>query len=290
MANSKGFFAVLALVALVMGSFSVFTVAEWERAIMFRLGEIRNSDFTPGLHFKMPFINNVRKFDGRILTLDVEPERFLTVEKKNVIVDSFVMWKIQDVERFYTAVLGDERHARQRLEQIIKDGMRSQFSRRTINEVVSGERDQIMRDLTKDANGQAGQLGISIVDVRIKRIDLPAEVSNSVYRRMQAERARVAKEFRSKGFEAAEKIRADADRQRQILIAEAYRKAEEIRGEGDALAAEIYADAYGRDPEFYAFYRSLNAYRQTFRNGRDLLLLEPDSEFFRYFNNAGGKR
>ncbi|HHO68880.1 MAG TPA: protease modulator HflC [Gammaproteobacteria bacterium] len=290
MANTRGFFAVLLLVVLVVGSFSMFTVAEWEKAIMFRLGEIRNADFKPGLHFKIPFINNVRKFDARLLTLDVEPERFLTVEKKNVIVDSFIMWKIQDVKRFYTAVLGDERHARQRLEQIIKDGMRSQFSKRTINEVVSGEREQIMQDLTKDANGQAEQIGIAIVDVRVKRIDLPAEVSNSVYRRMQAERARVAKEFRSKGFEAAEKIRADADRQRQILIAEAYRRAEELRGEGDARAADIYARAYGKDPEFYAFYRSLNAYRQTFRSGQDLLLLQPDSEFFKYFNNARGKR
>ncbi len=290
MANTRGFFAVLLLVVLVVGSFSVFTVAEWEKAIMFRLGEIRNADFKPGLHFKIPFINNVRKFDARLLTLDVEPERFLTVEKKNVIVDSFIMWKIQDVKRFYTAVLGDERHARQRLEQIIKDGMRSQFSKRTINEVVSGEREQIMEDLTQDANAQAEQIGIAIVDVRVKRIDLPAEVSNSVYRRMQAERARVAKEFRSKGFEAAEKIRADADRQRQILIAEAYRRAEELRGEGDARAADIYARAYGRDPEFYAFYRSLNAYRQTFQSGRDLLLLQPDSEFFKYFNEAGGKR
>jgi len=290
MANPKGFLAVLALVIAVVAGFSVFTVAEWEKAIMFRLGEIRNADFKPGLHFKVPFINNVRKFDGRLLTLDVEPERFLTVEKKNVIVDSFIMWKIQDVKRFYTAVLGDERHARQRLEQIVKDGMRSQFSRRTINEVVSGEREQIMRDLTLDANNQASQIGIAIVDVRVKRIDLPAEVSNSVYRRMQAERARVAKEFRSKGFEAAEKIRADADRQRQVLIAEAYREAERLRGEGDARAAEIYARAYGKDPEFYAFYRSLNAYRQTFRDGRDLLLLQPDSEFFRYFNDARGKR
>lgn len=290
MANSKAFFAVLALVVLVLGGFSMFTVAEWEKAIMFRLGEIRNADFRPGLHFKIPFVNNVRKFDARILTLDVEPERFLTVEKKNVIVDSFVMWKIQDVSRFYTAVLGDERHAKQRLEQIIKDGMRSQFSKRTINEVVSGERDQIMQNLTKDANRQAEQIGISIADVRIKRIDLPSEVSNSVYRRMQAERARVAKEFRSRGFEAAEKIRANADRQQKVIQAEAYREAEQIRGQGDAKAADIYASAYGKDPEFYAFYRSLNAYRQTFRSGRDLLLLEPDSEFFEYFNRATGKR
>ena len=286
MANSKAFLLVLALVVLALGSFSVFRVAEWEKAIMFRLGEIREADFTPGLHFKIPFINNVRKFDGRLLTKDVEPERFLTVEKKNVIVDSFVMWRILDVKRYYKAVAGDERNARLRIEQVIKDGMRGEFSKRTINEVVSGERDMIMEDLTEAANRQAQQIGIEIADVRIKRIDLPSEVSNSVYRRMQAERSRVAKEFRSRGFEEAEKIRANADRQRQVLIAEAYREAEQIRGEGDAKAAEIYADAYGKDQEFYSFTRSLKAYEETFRGGSDLLLLEPDSEFFDYFDRA----
>ena len=286
MANTKGFFLVLALVVAGLASFSMFTVAEWEKAIMFRLGEIRKIDFSPGLHFKIPFINNVRKFDARTLTLDVEPERFLTVEKKNVIVDSFIMWRIADVARFYTAVLGDERHARQRLEQIVKDGMRSLFGKRTINEVVSGERDKIMVALTQDANAQAEQIGISIIDVRIKRIDLPEEVSDSVYRRMQAERARVAKEFRSEGAEAAEKIRAGADRESQVILAEAYRDAETIRGEGDAIAAETYARAYEKDAEFYAFYRSLDAYKQTFARGKDLLLLKPDSEFFEYFNQA----
>jgi membrane protease subunit HflC len=285
MAN-KGFILVLALVALVVGSFSMFTVTEWEKAIMFRLGEIREADFKPGLHFKMPFINNVRKFDARILTLDVEPERFLTAEKKNVIVDSFVMWRVDDVTRYYTAVSGDERHARLRLEQIIKDGMRGQFSKRTINEVVSGERDEIMRALTAESNQQAKEIGTAIADVRIKRIDLPAEVSNSVYRRMQAERARVAKEFRSRGFEEAEKIRADADRKRQVIIAEAYRDAEQVRGEGDSTAAEIYAKAYGRDKEFYSFYRSLEAYRESLGGSGDMMLLSPDSDFFRYFGKA----
>ncbi len=286
MVNGKGFVLVLALVALVVGSFSMFTVAQWEKAIMFRLGEIREADFKPGLHFKIPFINNVRKFDARILTLDVEPERFLTAEKKNVIVDSFVMWRVADVTRYYTAVSGDERHARLRLEQIIKDGMRGQFSKRTINEVVSGERDEIMRALTAESNTQAQEIGIAIADVRIKRIDLPAEVSNSVYRRMQAERARVAKEFRSRGFEEAEKIRADADRQRQVIIAEAYRDAEQVRGEGDAKAAEIYARAYGRDKEFYSFHRSMEAYRQSLGGSGDMMLLSPDSDFFRYFDKA----
>jgi len=289
MANSKGFILVLALVVLVTGGFSMYQVGQWEKALLFRLGKIVSTDVKPGLHFKMPFVNNVRKFDGRILTLDVDPERFLTVEKKNVIVDSFVMWRINDVSRFYTAVLGDERHAGQRIEQIIKDGMRGQFSKRTIHEVVSGEREKIMQDLTVDANQQAKAIGIEVVDVRVKRVDLPAEVSNSVYRRMQAERARVAKEFRSQGAEAAEKIRADADRQRQVIIANAYREAEQVRGKGDARAAEIYAGAYGKDEEFYAFYRSLQAYQQSFKQGNDMMLLQPDGEFFEYFNEAKGK-
>jgi membrane protease subunit HflC len=280
---------VLALALVVLGAFSMFQVGQWEKALLFRLGEIVSTDLKPGLHFKMPFINNVRKYDGRILTLDVDPERFLTVEKKNVIVDSFVMWRIADVGRYYTAVLGDERHAGQRLEQIIKDGMRGQFSKRTINEVVSGVRDEIMVQLTTDANRQAKAIGIEIVDVRVKRVDLPAEVSNSVYRRMQAERARVAKEFRSQGAEAAEKIRADADRQRQVLIANAYRDAEQTRGQGDARAAEIYADAYSKDKEFYSFYRSLQAYKQSFQPGQDMMLLQPEGEFFEYFNGAKGK-
>lgn len=286
MVNGKGFVLALLLVVLVIGSQSVFTVSQWQKAIMFRLGEITEADFKPGVHFKMPFINNVRKFDARILTLDVEPERFLTAEKKNLIVDSFVMWRVADVTRYYTAVAGDEHHARLRLEQIIKDGMRGQFSKRTINEVVSGERDDIMRALTKESNTQAQQIGISIEDVRIKRIDLPAEVSNSVYRRMKAERARVAKEFRSQGFEAAEKIKADADRKRQVIIAEAYRGAEKVRGEGDATAADIYAKAYGRDKEFYSFYRSLEAYRESLGGSGDMMLLSPDSDFFRYFDKA----
>jgi membrane protease subunit HflC len=286
MANTRAFFVMLGLLLVALAGFSLFTVAEWEKAIMFRLGEIREADFRPGLHVKIPFINNVRKFDGRLLTQDVEPERFLTVEKKNVIVDSFVMWRIADVKRYYKAVAGDERNARLRIEQVIKDGMRGEFSKRTINEVVSGERDVIMEELTEAANRQAQQIGIEIADVRIKRIDLPAEVSNSVYRRMQAERSRVAKEFRSRGFEESEKIRANADRQRQVLIAEAYREAEQIRGEGDAKAAEIYANAYGKNQEFYAFTRSLKAYQEAFQGGSDVLLLEPDSEFFDYFDRA----
>ena len=287
MANRLGFIVVLALVVLVTGVFSMYQVAEWEKAILFRLGEIVKTDVQPGLHFKIPFVNNVRKFDGRRLTLDVEPERFLTVEKKIVIVDSFVMWRIADAKRFYTAVMGDERNARQRLEQIVKDGMRGQFSKRTVNQVVSEERDTITKDLTIAASAQAGQIGIEIVDVRVKRVDLPSEVSNSVYRRMQAERSRVAKEFRSQGAELADKIRAGADRQRQVLIAEAYREAEQTRGEGDARAAEIYAQAFNKDKEFYAFFRSLRAYQESFDGSNDLMLLTPDGEFFEYFNQGG---
>jgi membrane protease subunit HflC len=282
-----GFIVVLALVLLVTGAFSMYQVAEWERAILFRLGEIVKTDVQPGLHFKVPFVNNVRKFDGRILTLDVEPERFLTVEKKNVIVDSFVMWRIADAKRFYTAVMGDERNARQRLEQTIKDAMRGQFSKRTVSQVVSGERDTIMKDLTVDVSAQAGQIGIEIVDVRVKRVDLPSEVSDSVYRRMQAERSRVAKTFRSQGAEEAEKIRAGADRKRQVLIADAYREAEQTRGKGDARAAEIYANAFSKDKEFYAFFRSLRAYQESFDGSNDLMLLTPDGEFFEYFNRGG---
>lgn len=278
---------VLAAVLLV-GSFSMFIVNEWQRAALFQLGEIVRTDYQPGLHFKWPFINNVRKFDARILTLDVEPERFLTAEKKNVIVDSFVKWRIDDLTRYYTAVLGDETQARLRLDQIIKDGMRGEFSKRSINEVVSGERSQIMNVLTGSAAQQAKDLGIAVIDVRIMRIDLPADVNSAVYRRMEAERTRVAKDFRSRGYEASERIRADADRQRQVVLAEAYRDAERVRGEGDATAADIYAKAYSKNPEFYSLYRSLNAYREAFGNN-DLLVIEPDTEFFEYFNNANGK-
>lgn len=288
MSANKMFGMMLLVVTLFLGSFSMFIVYEWERAVLLQLGEIVRTDFKPGLHFKWPFINNVRKFDGRILTLDVEPERFLTSEKKNVIVDSFVKWRIDDLTRFYTAVLGDEAQARQRLDQIIKDGMRGEFSKRSLTEVVSGERTQIMNVLTGSAAQQAKDLGISVIDVRIKRIDLPTDVNSAVYRRMEAERTRVAKDFRSRGFEASERIRADADRQRQVVLAEAYRDSEQVRGEGDATAADIYAKAYSKNAEFYSLYRSLNAYREAFGK-QDMLVIEPDSEFFQYFKDGKGK-
>ena len=288
MGNLKTLGGGLLLLALFVGSFSVFTVKEWERAILFRLGEIVRDDYTPGLKFKVPFINNVRKFDGRIQSLDADPERFLTSEKKNVIVDSFVKWRIMDVGRYYTAVRGDVAQANLRLDQIIKDGLRSEFGKRTLTDSVSGDRAQIMQILTSSANPSANEIGIEIVDVRIKRVDLPPDVSNSVFRRMQAERERVARDFRSRGAEAAERIRADADRQRTVLVAEAFRDAEQTRGEGDAKAADIYARAFGQNMEFYSFYRSMNAYSDVFGSRDDMLILQPDSDFFRYFRERGG--
>ncbi len=275
--------AVSAVVLLL--SLSLFTVDETQTALRFQLGEMVEADYQPGLHWKWPLINNIRKFDRRLQTLDTEPERFLTAEKKNVIVDSFAMWRIQDVRRFYTAVGGDPVQANVRLDQIVKDGLRSEFSKRTIQEVVSGDRDQIMETLSRLLKEQAKQLGIAAVDVRIKRIDLPPDVSNSVFSRMKAERLRVAKDFRSRGGEAAERIRADADRQSTVILAEAYRDAERQRGEGDAQATDIYAQAYGKDQDFYSFSRSLTAYRQSFGDKSDILLLQPEgSQFFQYFN------
>lgn len=287
MANPKtvSTMVVLALVAFI-ASASVFKVEEWQRAILFRLGEIVETDFEPGLHFKMPFINNVRKFDGRILTLDSESERYLTAEKKNVIVDSFVKWRIIDTTAYYTSMGGDVNRANLRLSQIIKDGLRGEFGKRTIKEVVSGEREEIMAILVANTDEQAKGFGIEVTDVRIKRIDLADDVSSSVYRRMEAERTRVAKDLRSRGEEAAERIRSAAERQRTEIISDAYRDAEKIRGEGDALASEIYAKAYNRNPEFFSFYRSLEAYQSSFRDQGDVLVLEPDSDFFKYFSSS----
>ncbi|MDD2767175.1 MAG: protease modulator HflC [Methylococcus sp.] len=287
MAQTKTIVAV-AGAAAIFASLSMFTVSETQKVIRFRLGEIVESDYAPGIYFQVPFINNVKKFDGRILTLESKPERFLTSEKKNVIVDSFVKWRVKDVAKYYTTVAGDVVQANIRLDQIVKDAMRSEFSKRTIRELVSSERSQIRDVLSSAASPVAEQLGIQIVDVRVMRIDLPSEVSSSVYRRMEAERARVARDFRSRGAEAAERIRADADRQREVILADAYRDSEIKRGEGDAAAADIYAQAYGKDKEFFGLYRSLSAYRSAIRED-DTLVLEPDSEFFRYFKKSTGK-
>jgi membrane protease subunit HflC len=277
------------LVLLWLAFLSVFTVNERELAIKFRLGEFERADYTPGIHFKIPVINNIRKFDARVMTLDMEPARFLTLEKKNVVVDAFVKWRIEDVTAFYRTTGGDEMRANQRLAQVVIEGLRNEFGKRTIQEAISGERAQIMTIITDQFAEQARQFGIQVVDVRIKRIELPPEVSSSVYQRMEAERARVAKDLRSRGAEAAERIRADADRQRTVILAEAYRDAERTRGEGDARAAEIYAKAFGRNEEFYKMYRSLDAYKNVFSNQNDVLVLDPGSEFFRYFKNVQGR-
>lgn len=283
MGQTKGIAIIVLLGLLLVGSFSVFTVNERERAIKFRLGEIVRADFTPGLYFQVPFVNNVEKFDARVQTVDARAERFLTKEKKNVLVDSFVKWRIDDVSKYYTAMGGSEARANQRLAQIINKRLRDEFGKRTIQDVVSGERAEIMDILTRQTKAQAAEFGIAVVDVRVKRVDLPRDVSESVYQRMRAERTRVAKDLRSLGAEAAERIRSDADRQRTVILSDAYRDAEHIRGEGDAKAADIYGKAYSNNAEFYSFYRSLDAYRSTFSGKDDVIVLEPDAEFFKYF-------
>jgi membrane protease subunit HflC len=274
-----------AVLALIIASMAVFTVSETEEAILLEFKKIVRTDFEPGLHFKLPY-RQVKKFDSRLLTLESKPERFLTSEKKNVIVDWFVKWRIDDVAKFYTSVGGDKAQANIRLDQITKDAMRNEFSKRTIRELVSSERGQSREILTKMVNPAVANLGIEVTDIRVMRVDLPEEVSSSVYRRMEAERARVAREFRSRGAEAAERIRAEADRQREVLLAEAYKDAEIRRGEGDATAAEIYAQAFGKNREFFQFNRSLTAYRQAFKDEKDMIVLEPDSEFFQYFRKS----
>ncbi|MCW8844447.1 MAG: protease modulator HflC [Gammaproteobacteria bacterium] len=283
-------YGLLTLVAVVLLSLSmsVFVVHEREQAIKFRFGEIIKADFEPGLHFKVPFINNVIKFSDQILTLDNRPERFLTGERKFVLVDFFVKWRISDVTGFYIATAGDELMASQRLFAIITDSLRKEFAKRTIQEVVAGERAELMDEMMARARKVAAELGITIVDIRVKRIDLPDEVSGSVFERMRQERVRIAKQFRAEGAEMSVKIRAEADRQRTIMLAEAFRDAQSTRGEGDAIAAGIYSKAYLKNPEFYSFYRSLQAYRQSLGLEQDLLVLKPDSEFFRYLKSADG--
>ena len=276
------------LVMLGVFSVSVFTVDQRQNAIVFQLGEVKEVITKPGLHFKWPLIQNVRFFDTRILTLDSpEADRFLTSEKKNVLVDSFVKWRIIDVKQYYISMGGDEARAHNRLAQTINAGLREEFGKRTIHDVVSGEREKIMDDMRVKADADARSFGVQVIDVRLRRVDLPAEVSESVYRRMESERKRVANELRSTGSAEAEKIRADADRQREVILAEAYRDAQRAKGEGDAKATATYAQAFGQNPEFYSFYRSLDAYRQSFRSKSDLLVIEPNSEFFKYLKNSG---
>jgi membrane protease subunit HflC len=277
------------IVIAVIGYSSIFIVNQWEQALVFKFREIQRSDDQPGLHFMLPLVNVAQKFETRLLNLDQEPQRFITIEKKDVIVDYYAKWLITDVEKFYTATRGDVLYANGLLGQRINRALRDEFGARTVQEVVAGERTQILSVVTASTSNLPEELGITVVDVRTKRIDLPTEVSNSVYERMRAERNRVAKDFRARGSEAAERIRANADREREIILANAYRDAEIIRGEGDAQATEIYAAAYTKDEEFYSLYRSLNAYKNSFNNSNDVLLLEPKSDFFRYFNNSKGK-
>lgn len=284
--RNLGTLVVGVIVALIVGSLCVYTVDERQDALVFQLGEVVKVTKEPGLYFKLPLIQNVRYFDTRILTFDTpDPERFLTSEKKNVLVDYFVKWRIIDPKQYYISVAGDELRAQTRLQQTINDGLRAEFGKRTVHEVVSGERDKIMQIQQERADQDARKIGIQVVDVRLKRVDLPQEVSDAVYRRMEAERKRVANELRATGAAEAERIRAEADKQREVIIAEAYRQAQQIKGEGDAKAAAIYARAFERDPEFYAFYRSMEAYRQSLKNKSDLLLLEPNSDFFKYLKN-----
>jgi modulator of FtsH protease HflC len=282
---------ILLAVLLVLASLSVFVVDQRQKAIVFRLGEIVSVKNEPGIYFKLPLVENVRFFDSRILTLDAgEPERFITSEKINVLVDSFVKWRVLDVKQYYVSVGGDERRAQIRLSQTVNNDLRDEFGRRTVHDVVSGERDKIMEIMRQRADEDARGIGIQVLDVRIKRVELPDEVRDSVYRRMEAERKQVANERRSTGAGDSEKIRAEADRAREVILAEAYRDAQRIKGEGDARASAIYAEAFSTDPQFYSFYRSLDAYRGSFRSRSDVLLLDPNSEFFKYLRNPGSSK
>lgn len=273
---------------LFLGSSSLYIVDQRQQAIVFQLGEVVDVKSAPGLYFKLPLVQNVRFFESRIMTMDtVEPERFITSEKKNVLVDLFVKWRIVDVKQYYISVRGDEMLAQTRLAQTVNSSMRDEFGNRTVHDVVSGERNKIMEIMRQKADTDARKIGVEVVDVRLKRVDLPMEVSESVYRRMEAERKRVANELRSTGSAESEKIRADADRQREVLLAEAYRTAQDVKGQGDAKSSSIYAAAFQQNPEFYSFYRSLEAYKNTFANKTDMMVLEPSSDFFKYLKNSG---
>lgn len=281
------------IVLLAVLSGSMFTVDQRQNAMVFQLGEVVSVKKTPGLYFKLPLVQNVRYFDTRILTLDAaDPERFITSEKKNVLVDSFIKWRVIDAKQFYVSVGGDEMRAQIRLNQTVNDGLRAEFGKRTVNEVVSGRREEIMSIIRSKADADARKIGVQVVDVRIKRVDLPETVSENVYRRMEAERKQVANELRSTGAAEAEKIKADADKQKDVIVANAYRDAQRVKGEGDAKAAAVYAAAYGKNAEFYAFYRSMQAYRESFKSKSDVMVLDPSADFFKYMKNpraAGGQ-
>ncbi|MFY8273666.1 protease modulator HflC [Pseudoalteromonas sp. SSDWG2] len=289
-------FSVILVAAAVLLSFSsVFVVPEGQRAIVLLFSKVQkdNADnavvYEPGLHFKMPFVAQVRRLDARIQTLDGTPDRFVTSEKKDLIVDSYVKWRVDDFSDFYLRTRGDKVYAETLLEQKVNNGLRTNFGARTIREIVSGERSELMADALVQASESAKELGIEVLDVRVKQINLPDEVSSSIYRRMRAERTAVAKEHRSEGQEKAEKIRADVDRRVTVMLADAERNARSVRGEGDAQAAKIYADAYNKDPEFFSFLRSLDAYKNTFKDKQDVMIIEPDSDFFKYMKNASAQ-
>ena len=286
--SAKANLSIIVIALLLLGAgMSIFTVDERELAIKFRFGEIIQSDYEPGLHWKIPFVNNVLKFPDLILTRDDPPQEFLTSEKKNLKVDFFIKWRIVDPAQYYRSTGADETAAADRLLAIITDGIKAEFANRTVKQVVSAERSEIMDDMLIRASNTANELGIAVVDIRVKRIDLPDDVSDSVFQRMRQERDRTAKQLRAEGFENGERLRADADRQRTIILAEARRDAEKIRGAGDARSAEIYAAAYAVDPEFYSFYRSMQAYRDSLGQ-QDVMILEPKSEFFRYLSKRDG--
>ena len=287
MKKSNIFISAFGLILVIFLSQSFYVISEIQRAVLLRFGEIIEFDVQPGLHFKIPIINTVRKFDSRILTLDAAPQRYLTSEKKALMVDSFIKWRIKDVATYFTTTGGDEERAKRLLSQRVDTGLRNEFGVRTVKEVVSGERDQLMNELASQLNRIAQQeLGVEVVDLRVKRIDLPTEVSDSVYNRMRTERERLARELRAQGNEVAERIRATADKDKTVILADAYREAEVTKGQGDAIATATYAAAYSEDPEFYDFTRSLKAYQATFDSRGDILLIDPDSDFFKYLNKS----
>ena len=287
MKTSRIIMSAIALLLVIGISQSLFVVSETQRAVKLRFGEIVEFDVPPGLHFKLPIVNTVRKFDARILTLDAAPQSYLTSEKKALSVDSFVKWRVSDVAKYFTTTGGDEERLRRLLSQRVDAGLRNEFGSRTVKEVVSGQRDELMDKLSNQLNTiSKEELGIEVIDLRVKKIDLPPEVSESVYNRMRTERERLAKELRAQGNEVAERIRATADKDKTIILADAYREAEETKGNGDATATSTYASAYSKDPEFYDFTRSLKAYESTFSNKSDILLINPESDFFKYLDKS----
>lgn len=287
MSKLKIVVSILVLLSVIALTQSLYVVSETQRAVLLRFGEIVRFDVPPGLHFKLPIVNTVRKFDARILTLDADPQRYLTSEKKALIVDSFVKWRIKDVAKFFTTTGGDEERLKRLLAQRVDTGLRNEFGVRTVKEVVSGERDELMTKLASNLDSISQvELGVEVIDLRVKKIDLPSQVSDSVYNRMRTERERLARELRAQGNEVAAVIRARADKSKTVILADAYREAEETKGDGDAIATATYASAYSKDPEFYDFTRSLKAYQATFQNKSDILLIDPDSDFFKYLDKS----